>query len=298
MVVTCYGFRGVGSQIDRIEEGFRALGHEVTSDVGLADLVYCNDSGSFGQVIDAKARGTIRGKVVFNQLDLAPHLGAAFPLALIREQLTHADAVTTISQTVARDIKARLGIDATVIYNPIRAVTRARGVRLYKGLFVGRVQDHEKRAVIGAAALSILGYGWDDMVTVGRELPPYGGQYYGEATDAELSGFYNTCDYLICPTRNAFLGPPILEAMACGCIPVVCRDLDILDEFLPATLFPEYREVEPTAPSIARFIARYQGDISRAEMSDRLYNHYARTWAGALSPAGVASAIERVYRSL
>lgn len=289
----------MGQQCDRIAEGFRTLGWTVSSNMGEADLAYGNDSGAYPQIIEAKQRGIIRGKVVFTCLDLAPHLGAAFPLARIKEQLTHADAVTTISQTVASDIKARLGIDATVVYNPIRNVARARDVVLYKGLFVGRVSDPEKRAALGATALSILGYGWNDMVTVGREPPPYGGAYYGEATDAELSGFYNTSTFLICPTRNAFLGLPILEAMACGCIPVVCNDLDVRAEFLPADVFPEYTATEPNAPSLARFIARYaQDEEARTELSNRLYGHYVREWAFKLSPAGVAGAIEAVYEGL
>ncbi len=277
----------------------------MVTDTRAADLVYANDSGSFAQIIDAKVRGELHpnAKIIFTQLDLAPHLGNAFPLARIKEQLSHADAVTTISGTVQRDIRERLGIEATVVYNPIRDVFRHRVAtdNPIRGLFVGRVNDPSKRAALGAAALAILGYGWDDIVTVGREPPHYGGRYAGPTPDAELNRYYNSADYLICPTQHAFLGLPILEAMACGTIPVVCRDLDIKSEFLPSSVFPEYDEVEPTAPSIARFLSRFMGEDGaerKAEFSQRVHNHYLREWSSHLSPVGVARAILNVYQTL
>lgn len=304
MRVHCIGARLIGGQIDRIEDGFRQIGWEVTPYPDDCDLCYVNDASGYDQAIADKRRGVIRGKLILTVLDLAPHLGAAFPLARIKEQLGHADAVTTISQTVARDIKARLGIDATVIYNPIRNVGYQRPLPAdikhpYRFLFVGRVGDPGKRSLLAASALAILGYGWDDMVTVGRETPPYGGVYWGATNDSALSDLYNSVDYLMCPTLHAFLGLPILEAMACGTIPVVCRDLDIRDEFLPPALFPEYDGVEPTAPSIARFVARLvQNDDIRQDLAARLHQHYIAQWSERLSPKGVAQAITSVYETL
>lgn len=299
--VKVLGARMVGGQADRIEEGFRAEGCQVVEGFDECDFIFVNDQPHYAEAIDAKVQRRMHpsAKLILGVLDLAPHLGAAFPLARVRDQLSHADAVTTISQTVQRDIRARLGIDAQVVYNPIRGVTHSRGPGLYKAMFVGRVSDQEKRASMGAAALSILGYGWNDMVTVGRELPPYGGAYYGEATDAELNGLYNSSTFLMCPTRHAFLGLPILEAMACGTIPVVCNDLDIRQEFLPSEVFPEYDSVDPTAPSIARFVSRFlQDNDAKAEFSARVHAHYLREWSTALSPAGVARAILNVYQTL
>ncbi len=300
--VHCLGFRGTGAQVDRIEEGFRALGCEVVDKGAGADLVYANDAGHHRAALNLRllAANPCR-KVILNVLDLAPHLGSTFPLGEVKLCVGAADAITTISTTVQRDIRARLGVEATVVYNPIRGVAHSRGKDTYTALFVGRVGDPEKRCVLGAAALSILGYGWNDMLTVGREPPPYGGCYFGEATDEELSFYYNASTFLMCPTRHAFLGLPILEAMACGTIPVVCRDLDILDEFLPADVFPEYREVEPNAPSIARFLSRFMGEdgaARKAEFSARVRSHYEAHWAAKLSPQGVARAILDVYQTL
>lgn len=300
--VKVLGWRGgIGQQADRIEEGFRAEGCQVVDLFAECDFCFVNDSGHYAEAIAAKESGELKGKLVLGVLDLCPHCQPPLDLARIKEQLSHANAITTISQIVQRDIRARLGVEATVIYNPIRGVAYARGPQLHTALFVGRVQDGEKRASIGAAALSILGYGWNDMVTVGRERPHYGGQYYGEATDGELSSLYNASTFLMCPTRNAFLGLPILEAMACGCIPVVCNDLDVKEEFLPSSVFPEYNDCAPNAPSIARFVARFMGEdgaARKAEFSQRVHNHYLREWSSHLSPAGVARAILNVHQTL
>ncbi len=302
--VHCLGARLVGGQIDRIEEGFRALGCEVVDKGDGADLVYANDAQHYLTALNLRhIVANPCGRVILNVLDLAPHLGAAFPLDTIKLRVGAADAVTTISSTVQRDIRARLGVEATVVYNPIRDVggkVHALGlIPNPRALFVGRVNDPEKRAGVAASALAMLSFGWDDIATVGREQPHYGGVYRGEVTDDKLNVLYHAADFLMCPTRHAFLGLPILEAMACGTIPVVCNDLDILDEFLPADVFPEYREVEPTAPSIARFVARFmQDNDAKAEFSARVRAHYEAHWAAKLSPRGVAEAILKVYQGL
>lgn len=299
------GWRGgVGQQVDRIEAGFRAEGCEIVPDTRAADLVYCNDGGCYQSVIEADMQACVHpnAKVIFNVLDLCPHCQPPLDLARIKDQLSHADAITTISTTVQRDIRARLGVEATVVYNPIRGVTHNRAAftpRPSRALFVGRVSDPSKRAALGASALAILGFGWDDVVTAGREPPPYGGVYVGEVTDDQLSDLYNKADFLMCPTRHAFLGLPILEAMACGTIPVVCNDLDVKGEFLPSSVFPEYNDCAPDAPSIARFISRFlQDNDAKAEFSQRVRLHYETNWADRLSPRGVARAILAVYQTL
>ncbi len=42
-------------------------------------------------------------------------------------------------------------------------------------------------------------------------------------TSGELAALYNTCDFLIHPYRGEGFGLPVLEAMACGLIPIVTR---------------------------------------------------------------------------
>lgn len=301
--VSCWGSRFHGGQIDRIEQGFRELGREVTPYAAEADLVYANDAGAYSQIVADKMAGHLKPsvKVIFTVLDLAPHLGNNFPLARIAGQLAHADAVTTISETVARDIKARLGIAATVVYNPIKPVVRDRVRRHpFRAMFVGRVSDQEKRSHVAAQALSILGFTRDDVVTVGNEPPYYGGSFWGVASDSTLNDLYNSVDFVMCPTRNAFLGLPALEGMAAGAIPVICNDMDIRWEFWPSSLFPEYDNVGPTGPAIAGFMASLLTEDGEAleNLRERLYAHYVANWADRLSPIGVARSIIGVYEGL
>ncbi len=298
--VHCLGFRGVGSQVDRIEEGFKELGCELTTPTK-ADFIYANDSGFYEQAGVTKAALFLETPIICNVLDLAPHLGAQFPLERVRAQLANADAVTCISTAVQQDIGTRLGRYARVIYNPIRPVTRARYKHHpYRAMFVGRVGDPAKRAMLGATALSILGFDYSDMVTVGREQPHYGGVYLGEVSDKVLGEVYNSVDFVMFPSgNNEGLGLPPVEAMACGAIPVICRDLSTREEFFPSQVFPEYLDVEPNAPSIARFVARFMQDNAvMDEFKARLWHHYKANWESKLNPRGVAEAILGVYQTL
>lgn len=300
MKICTFGSRFFGGQIDRIEAGFVSLGHEIVTDPSAADLVYANNGG-YDEVVGLKRAGLIRGKLILNVLDLAPHLGDQFPIARTKIQLGFADAVTCISETVKRDVATRMGLSPTVIYNPIKPITRTRerSFEGYRALFVGRVNDPEKRSSLGAEALAMLGFEASQLVTVGSESPSYGGVYLGPVGDGTLNQLYNSVDFLVCPTRNAFLGLPIIEATAAGVIPIFCRDLDIRTEFFPTDLFPEYAEVEPTPSSIARFVARYMQDNREMDaMKDRLYNHYLHTWQLRMTGRKVAQSILAVYANL
>src|SRR5690606_3211512 len=112
---------------------------------------------------------------------------------------------------------------------------------------------------------------------------------------------YNSADFVICTGRVEGLCLGVLEGMAAGCVPLVCNDLTTLDELLPADLFPEYRAVDPTPQSIARFIASLINEDSGARLAafkDRLHDHYQRVWAERVSPVGVAGRILQVYDRL
>jgi glycosyltransferase involved in cell wall biosynthesis len=299
MKIFTQGARFFGGQIDRIDEALVKLGHELIANPSDADLVYVNNPW-FDDLLRLKDEGKIRGKMIFNVLDMAPHLGDQFPLEKLKHQLTYADAVTCISHTVQKDIQARAGYSPEVVYNPIKPVTRTREQRyLYRAMFVGRVNDAEKRSLIGAQALAIRAMMGGQVITVGGEQPIYGGHFAGAVNDVTLNALYNSVDFLICPTRNAFLGLPILEAMAAGAIPVICKDLDIREEFLPSSIFPEYLDVEPAPWSIAAFIAKFQHDTdAMLEFKERIYNHFTKSVRDKVSPEAVANRILDVYQNL
>lgn len=303
MKVHCQGSRFHASQIQRVEDGFRALGHEVTNHISDASLVYVNNPW-FDQVLADRTAGRFAPgtKLILDVQDI-PHHISDYPIDRLADQLKQADAVTAISETTARDLKAATGIDATVVYQPIMRVgtTNERKYPEYRAMFVGRVGDSNKRALIAARALSLVGFRGEEIVTVGMEPPFFGGDYWGVASETTLNDLYNSVDFVVATARYAGLELAVLEAMAVGAIPLCLRDLHTLDELLPADLFPEYRAIEPTAESLARFITDLFSDDTgetMASLKQRLYTHFETTWSARVSPAGVAGRILAVYDSI
>lgn len=301
MKVSCLGSRFFGGQIEGVEAGFRALGHEVTPYLSDAGLVYVNDIAHHKQAVADKLSGALAGKLVLNTQDLPFHLGANWDYEGCARLLAHADALTTISAYVQWQVKSRLGFDSTVVFQPIKPVRRdpaARQRPFPRFLSASRRSDFNKRYAIAAAALQLLGYTERDVALVGNEGG--WGDYLGVLSDENLNVAYNSADFVICVGKIEGLCLGVCEAMAAGAVPLVCNDLTTLDELLPADLFPEFRYCLPHPASIARFIAHYVNDDSGTRLANlrgRLHDHYRTTWQEQTSPAGVAGRILQAYES-
>lgn len=298
---TAQSSRFHASQIQHIEDGLRALGHEVTPHVSDAGLIYQNNPW-FDQVLADRAAGRLApgAKVIFDVQDIPWHC-PSYDLERLIAQLYQADAVTSISETTRRDLRAVTGIDSAVVYQPIMPITRGQRKHPYRVLFIGRVGDPNKRSAIAAQALALLGFRGDEVVTVGMEPPFYGGDYWGVASEDTLNDLYNSVDFVVATARYGGLELAIPEAMAAGAVPLCLRDLHTLDELLPADSFPEYRAVEPAPESLARFIASLINEDGGARLKafkDRLHDHYQRVWRERVSPVGVADRILQVYKGL
>lgn len=298
MKIYCDGARFAAGQIQRIEQGFVELGHEITPYAGEADLVYANNPW-FDQLIADKETGLITGKMIFDVQDI-PHHIPDYDIERLARQLSTADGVTTISQTTADDLKRAIGVDSTVIWQPIMPVTRnleTRKVTRAKFLFVGRVSDPNKRTHLAAKAMSKLLYTAKDVLTVGFEMPYFGGEYWGVASPAGLKDIYNSVDYVVATARFGGIELPMMEACAAGAIPIVCNDLHTRNEFLKG--FNEYDRVEPTADSIADFIQNLESNPeAKQDLRERLHRHYLVNWFEKLSPKGVAGRILKLYELL
>jgi glycosyltransferase involved in cell wall biosynthesis len=299
MKIYTEGSRHWGGQVDRIDQGFQQLGHEVIKTISDADLVYINNPW-FDQIIEDKRLGRIRGKIVMNVLDVPVHLKEYDP-AKLAAQLGHADAVTSISQYTCGTLRRHCGLESYVIYNPIKRVYQAPDLAekpFFKFAHIGRRYDPNKRAAQAFAALQILGFTERDICLVGNEGG--WGTYLGVLSDQNLNIVYNSVQFVLCTSEIEGLGLPAVEAMACGAIPVVCKDLTTREELLPSSVFPEYLGVDASNPvTIARFIEKFLKDeAAMTEFRYRLYFHYCNNLAHKLSGIGVAKAILSVYDRL
>lgn len=299
MKTCCHGSRFHGGQVDRIEQGFVALGHELTPHNHEADLIYSNDPAAFDQILVDRCNGGVHAKVIFNVQDLPLHI-PSFDYAKLKAQLVRADAVTTISEYVQWQVKEYLGLDSHVIYQPMKPVRRDPSAQLASRksfAHVGRRFDPNKRAALGVRALQLLGYHQHDLFLAGNETG--WGDYCGVLSDEDLNRVYNSVDFVLCTSKIEGLCLPVLESMAAGVIPVVCNDMTTRRELLPPDLFPEYNSVEADFISIAHFIARFANSpAAMAEMKGRLHTHYITNWAHKLTGRAVAERIVEVARNI
>lgn len=300
MKICTHGARFFGGQIDRIDDGFTEIGCELTPHDHEADIIFSNDSAAFDQILSDHRRENLRGKIIFNVLDLPVHLGVTFDYKKIKNQLLKADAVTSISEYTQKQVREYLGLNSHVIYNPIKPVHRDLSIQLPQRkafAHIGRKSDPNKRHGLGARAVQLLGYQPNDVYLVGNETG--WGDYCGVLSDENLNRVYNSVDFVLCTSKIEGLLLPALEAMSCGCIPVVCNDMTTRRELLPPDLFPEYNAVDPDVRSVAKFIARYASDSeAMAEMKERLYTHYQTNWAHKLTGRAVAERIVEVARGI
>lgn len=300
MKVATWGSRHFGGQVNRIDEGFVSLGHELTPHNHEADLIFSNDPAAFDQTLIDRCNGGVRAKVIFNVQDLPLHI-PSFDYAKLKSQLVKADAVTTISEYVQWQVREYLGLDSHVIYQPMKPVRRDPGAQLAERkrfAHIGRRFDRNKNFAIGVYALQMLGYQPSDIYLVGNETG--WGDYCGVLSDENLNHVYNSVDFVLTLGTIEGLSLPTIEAMACGAIPVVHNGMTTRRELLPPDLFPEYNDMDPTPESVARFIARCANSPKEkmAELKDRLHTHYQTSWAHKLTGRAVAERIVEVARNI
>lgn len=276
MKIATFGARFFGGQIERIEEAFINLGHEINLES--PDLIFSNDPGFYEQAYGLKQRNP-NAKLIFNVLDLPPHYMDHNKYDLSRyayihnsnrdfnpEKITNwikkADIITCICTEVQWQIKNWCGLDSVVIFNPIKDVSflnlpnehkikNKKGIP-YKYLYVGRARDMNKRFNLVYQAINQLGDSADSLAIVGSENPGWG-DYYGIQEDNILNHFYNSVEYLMFPSAFKSIGLPALEAVVCQTIPIVTNDDPVTKEF--------WEEIGVDADKIAQSIANPEWNL-------------------------------------
>lgn len=284
-------------QVPRIAQALRELGHEITENPADADLVYVNNPW-YDDIIALRDAGKLRGKIIFNVLDIPEHIIAEFDTEKLKRQLSYADAVTSISEYTQSRLEHHTGIKSTIIYQPIMPITFENTVPRIPYSFIGRKHDANKRVAMGVHALWLLGVKSEEVAMVGHERVEWGTNL-GLVTQENLSRIYNASDFVFCLGKVEGLNLPVIESMAGGAIPIICDDMTTREELLPSYFFPEYDKVLPNPTSIAMFIAQFQQDNdAKANFKERLRNHYNWNLKHKFSAKSVAEKIIAIYDGL
>lgn len=231
MKIQTFGARFFGAQIDRVEDGFAELSHEITSNY--PDLIYSNDADGYEQAIKQKELFP-ESKLILNILDVPfwipdfeKHKEKWLPL------LKRADIVTSISKTTQKYVLSEYGLESEVIYNPIKDITNLNFKRYNNFLFVGRANDLGKRFNLVKDSISLIQKQYSvNLLVVGSENPNFG-NYAGVVSDKQLNYIYNSHQFMIYPSKHDGLGLTPAEMIVSGGISLVCDDSETSNEFFP-----------------------------------------------------------------
>ena len=98
-------------------------------------------------------------------------------------------------------------------------------------MYIGRLYEPNKRFSLALQALSLLNINKNQFLIAGPDDPGHGLNYIGCVDDKTLNLLYNKSKILICTTEYGVLGLPPIEAVICGCIPILCKDNPAVQEF-------------------------------------------------------------------
>jgi len=298
--VKLYGAKGYTCQVPRLKQGFMGLGCEVIEGDDF-DFVYCNNFEFDKKDSEHKDSAMSNdGFKIFNVLDIPPHI-PDFPIDKLKEQLSQANIVTCISEPVKKQL-ANIGVDSHVIWNPIKDVFFDETLqKKFSCLYVGRGSDPNKRAFLLRNFVSeVVAVGPDadfslfcqagqtghmQFTTTGGDSSR--GQYLGKVNDLCLNQLYNSSRVVALPSKFEGLGLPMLEAMVCGAIPLVCSDNP------NSKLCPEFCICEPTIESVTK---KYQELLNNfPEYQKIIIEHYSSQIQKKFSKFSVAQNIINLY---
>ena len=236
--VAILGADGYTCQIPRIKEGMKALGYIVTKDS--PDLIYSNDPRGYEEALALKKK-YLNAYLILNFLDIPWHLPNIEKQTelLFKHYFAEADAVTTISYKVQKDMKRFYNKKIHVIYNPIKDVYFDNKIKKNNSfLFVGRANDPIKRIKLVHESISLIPNGLNSLKICGSENPGFG-NYLGVVSDKDLNVLYNSSKFILLPSKAEGLGLPMIEGMICGSIPITCSDNLTSKEFSPQNFICE-----------------------------------------------------------
>ena len=224
---------GLSPFSDLIKDGFKKLGHQISLEN--LDLIYANDPRGYEKSLILKKQNP-NAILIFNLLDIPWHLPNIEKQTqlLVKHFLSKADIVTVISFKVKKDLEIFTNIKTHVVYNPRREVFHDDTIKKDGSfLFVGRANDPVKRIDLVYKSLSKIDDGLKNLKICGEQNPGFG-SYLGYVSNNELNKLYNASKYVLLTSKAEGIGLPMIEAMICGSIPILCSDNETAKEFSPA----------------------------------------------------------------
>ncbi len=254
MKIKTFGWRhNILDQISRIEEGFLALGHELTDDE--PDILYKNND-FFDDAWQFYDKCNKKPFTIFNILDLQLDTWNRRQLEQLNDDLNTCDVVTCISETVKKDIQEVFNIEATVIYNPAKP-TYSLGIdsKTFPFLYVGRANSKNKRFSLIKETFKLAN--WQDkyIKVCGSENPSFG-QYQGIVSDEKLNELYNNAAVLLMPSESEGIGLGYIEMLQVYGVVLGCSDCEAANEFLPKEMI-----CDPTPIDIKNKILEIQANF-------------------------------------
>ena len=213
-----------------LEEGFKKLGHTISSEN--PDLIFSNDPRGYDKSLFLKKMNP-NAILIFNVLDIPWHMPNIEKQTnfLVKHYLLKADFVTVISFKVQKDLAQFTNIKTKVIYNPRRDVYHDSNIKKDNSfLFVGRANDPVKRINLVYDSLLKIENALKNLKICGEQDPGFG-NYLGYVSDEKLNELYNSSKYVLLPSKAEGIGLPMIEAMICGSIPILCSDNKTAKEF-------------------------------------------------------------------
>lgn len=285
-------------QIPALREGFAALGHQHTGNFDHPDVSFVFVGNP---PFDSYLGATKTKKTIFNVLDLCPHCVEHEDIvARLKDQLPLATRVSAISQTVADELKAKCGVDAHVIYYPMKPVhyTAGRKYPQFRAMICGRNGDPNKRVATSVQALVRAGFKEDEVAVVGPEYLGWGVRM-GVVSDTVLNDLHNSVDYVMMLSKNEGIGLPAIEGAVCGVIPILACDLSTLGEFwVQSPLGLQYQTLT-SAAKVADLLRAIEADPTwKAQLKVGFREYATQTFVPKFDRVRVAERIISLAQSI
>lgn len=250
--IKLFGARCQWCQLDRIEDGLKSLGCEISDN---PEVVYCNNFDYSEAIQCAKQHNAF---LILNVLDIPVHTWTQRDLAIFDRQLGVANVITCISKTVQEQIKYFCKRNTSIIYNPAKDIVWNGSP--YKDqnliLYAGRARDKNKRFDLIKEALKDRE---QDIRVVGPEDPQFGA-YCGVVTDETLNNYFNSSKIVLLPSQFEGLGLTAIEAIFAKAVPILCNDNPTALELYPRSLLcdPTPEALRAKIEDVERNYHRYQ----------------------------------------